>query len=475
MVTCIVVTVSLGGTLHIGKSMPQSPMLTGLLAAALLVAAAGRCEPFCDNPCDTMNGNVEQECASCQPPVVCRPGAADFSAGGITDTQEPTPVVQGIGGDPEEKKDVLRGAAAPARRLSPAAERYENETARLRAVGWESSGWCMLPRVPVTELRRLPLDERIEWLASRPMVVTGALESWPPRADALIDRVGQLRVRVSHCGGHVAAHRAATVDPSETADAAQFIRMAAVSELQRRGGRVRAASGGTEWAPPGKITLALHDHINDTEADECALHDAVADALGGAPPPFEHVTSTRYLSIGGYARPHFSRHHVAWLGMLSGSKAVFVAAGEAQPADCTSEPDGRCLSDWCSFQEQSGEAGGEPWPEFGTMLAAAGVSGCVLGPGEIIHLPDRLWHVTCNLASDTVAWGGQGWDPDRLLASGATAASQRTNGLSSPCHSRHALPQEPGRVGARALRLDASSPSASEPVELPRHCESEEP
>ena len=34
---------------------------------------------------------------------------------------------------------------------------------------------------------------------------------------------------------------------------------------------------------------------------------------------------------------------------------------------------------------------------------------CVIHPGELLYLPERWWHSTCNQEKWTIGVGGQGW------------------------------------------------------------------
>ena len=38
----------------------------------------GHCQPWCDTPCEQLNGDLEDECGECKEPTLCRPGATNF-------------------------------------------------------------------------------------------------------------------------------------------------------------------------------------------------------------------------------------------------------------------------------------------------------------------------------------------------------------------------------------------------------------
>ena len=81
----------------------------------------------------------------------------------------------------------------------------------------------------------------------------------------------------------------------------------------------------------------------------------------------------------------------------------------------------------------------------------------MLRAGEIINFPDQSWHLTCNLERNTVSWGGQGWDPENLTASGVSPPDNMPLGEpTSPCRDPVRRNQRPIIARATASSHDDS-------------------
>lgn len=50
-----------------------------MLPHVLVLTFNGFCQPYCENPCTVLNGDIERECGACSDPAMaCRPGAPGY-------------------------------------------------------------------------------------------------------------------------------------------------------------------------------------------------------------------------------------------------------------------------------------------------------------------------------------------------------------------------------------------------------------
>jgi hypothetical protein len=130
------------------------------------------------------------------------------------------------------------------------------------------------------------------------------------------------------------------------------------------------------------------DEYGKGQSEEALLADLLSEY--SHPEPFESASQCRVFSFGGGHRGvQMMQHGAAWLGLISGAKLWHVAAPhEPRPSNIECADGGRI--DYARAKAEH-------------------VSHCLLLPGEMVWVPERWWHATCNLDPYTIGVGGQLW------------------------------------------------------------------
>ncbi|CAE8716254.1 unnamed protein product [Polarella glacialis] len=126
-------------------------------------------------------------------------------------------------------------------------------------------------------------------------------------------------------------------------------------------------------------------------------HEALEAARAAVGPAFGELAARHIFSLGlqasGVGR---HSHEEAWLALLQGRKAWWLATADA----------GEAAAGFAGWEDPCGHLGAVP---------PAGVQFCIQHPGEVIYVADHLEHATCNLDPLILGVGAQGtteeWPP----------------------------------------------------------------
>ena len=231
---------------------------------------------------------------------------------------------------------------------------------------------CDLKRVSSSALEAMSDDESFDALNNHgPMIVTGAAEGW-----AALTKWRTPAAFASHYGAERIPGKGRHVIVGREQES---VSMADVAP---------EAGAGRE-----------HAIVYDYPGHEESLHNA----LGGdwaIPSYLASASEQRTLSLGGGKRgPTMQSHQVAWLALVQGRK--FWSLGDP------SEPKPK-----------------EPTCDYETDRQDPRMQ-CVIHPGELLYLPERWWHATCNLEKWTIGIGGQGWKEGSRGADSHTMGAMR--------------------------------------------------
>jgi len=398
----------------------------------LVPAALGGCEPHCDFPCVELNGDVTKECGDCPSSKGCHSKAEGFSTwqsrralreappSGSSPRKTPThrgerlDVGVGTAGatsllpqagtaldafwaNPTPEDEAAARAFGGPRTMcdSPACARVRlqwlreanahlvDPGANVTAGGEEVP--CEFQRVDRADLLAMTVSERRDALTRMPSVISGLTDSWPAR------------------GGWIDPQRFAQRFGSHEVRAIRSRH--GFSRLARLGG-ARCSNYDVAACPrQGNATLSLAELVAFSDEEQVVIMDlgegrmargeyallADLSAQYELPEFLEAISGLRLLSLGG--RPEgvqMSRHHAAWLSVVSGAKLWHVA-----PPDRPQPSNRYCVA--------RGKVDYE-------LAAREGVIHCMAHPGEVVVVPDDWWHATCNMLPFTVAIGGQTWD-----------------------------------------------------------------
>jgi hypothetical protein len=89
---------------------------------------------------------------------------------------------------------------------------------------------------------------------------------------------------------------------------------------------------------------------------------------------------------------HFHQHDENWVAQLAGRKRWFLASPEDERPTKLPSP--------CDYSSGSPDGGQ--------------IARCDVNPGDVLYLPGRVWHATCNMDSWTFGFGSQGLVENRL-------------------------------------------------------------
>ena len=249
---------------------------------------------------------------------------------------------------------------------------------------------CDLKRVSSSALEAMSDDESFDALNNHgPMIVTGAAEGW-----AALTKWRTPAAFASHYGAeripgkakHVLVGREQeSVSMADVAPEAGAGREHAIMYVRSR--LVLSRLSTYSLAPPLLVSHPLLYLLQHTSYDYPGHEESLHDALGGdwaIPSYLASASVQRTLSLGGKDRgPTMQSHQVAWLALVQGRK--FWSLGDP------SEPKPK-----------------EPTCDYETDRQDPRMQ-CVIHPGELLYLPERWWHSTCNQEKWTIGVGGQGW------------------------------------------------------------------
>lgn len=431
--------------MKVAVKAPSLTMLASLLSCA--TAQEVTCEPWCSEPCTSLNGNVQIECGTCGANMACHPGAAGYQSWEERNVAfrqaSPAPSLGGRGGGkPRESAKI-----SAARNLAAGCDTLRCQRVReirVKAAQEEERQQKQqeqraLPGAPPAPLpTRRPPPPKLPPPAARPRPPTPPPTPQHPSSTST-RRGPPVGLGARHdgrtAGGkevkcelqRVSRDELLSFSPAERTELLEYPTLITglISEwpalrnwtspalFSRRFGhhrllakRVafgyqRAAAAGVE-VDARSVSLAelvqrtreehiiVLDEYGKSIDEDALLTDLLSEYSN--PEVFESASQCRVFSFGGGHRGvQMMQHGVAWLGLISGAKLWHVA-----PPDVPRPSDRLCAD------------GGKI--DY-ALAAKESVTHCLLLPGETILVPENWWHATCNLDPYTIGVGGQLWRP----------------------------------------------------------------
>ena len=145
-------------------------MLRGIIFVTTIAVVESLCEPWCDNPCSDLNGDVTKECADCTATSMCHPGAQDF----VTAAADRQPAAGSrYGGMGQSQNPEVASDTSEAFEVNSHGRPIQQPKAYVE--DWEI-GVCDLEKIHHSKLTREFILK-----AKAPFIVVGLTDTWNAR------------------------------------------------------------------------------------------------------------------------------------------------------------------------------------------------------------------------------------------------------------------------------------------------------